>query len=181
MEKGLTKCAFNDCACIVMLYTDCMKAYVEDRRDFLCLAHLYKSFQKRINKHQHTTWKRVFDMQWLLTGCSSFPLFLDPLSNLRHRAQQNEKTALTVLESWALVSVGLLALPQNPNDSLMIHQNAHRENTRTKISHCLCSDSKWPRHQDLKTAPLMCWGLLSIVFEPVKIREDVRMQWIKYK
>lgn len=43
--------------------------------------------QKRVNKQQVTTWKGVFDMCWLLTGCSSFLLFLEPLLFWRLRSQ----------------------------------------------------------------------------------------------
>ena len=61
--------------------------------DFLCLAHLYKSSRK----DKQTTWKCVFDMQWLLTGCSSVPLFLEPLSNPGHKAQQSWKVSYSVI------------------------------------------------------------------------------------
>lgn len=59
-------------------------------------------FQKRVNKQQATTWKGAFDMRWLLTGCSSLLLFLEPLLIWRRRSQMELKKTKERTLSWCL-------------------------------------------------------------------------------
>lgn len=80
--------AFNDNADILWCLTNAtQKANVAVDEKSSMFSSSIEILQKGINKQQPTTWKSVFDMRWLLTGCSSFLLFLEPLLMQRHRSQ----------------------------------------------------------------------------------------------